>query len=263
MGQILLTMCYCGTAYHGSQVQTNGITITQVLQNAIERVYGQRLMVKGCSRTDAGVHANMYTATFFENNKKMEMYKLVRALNFHLPADVRVYQAQPVDDEFHVRYSAQGKEYLYIVHDGVVADPFWQNREFCWNFRLNEKQLQQQADAFVGSHDFIAFTGSKNTQENTVRCVEYFKVQRQGERVYFYVKANGFLYNMVRIMVGTLLGIAAGQVKYSVDQLLQKKDRSLCGHTAPACGLYLNRVFYPDLQLLGREEERGYVPWQI
>jgi len=253
----LLSVCYDGTAYHGSQVQQNGITVTQVLQDAIEAVYGTRLPVKGCSRTDAGVHANMFCVTF-DPQKNMPTDKIPRALNYHLPRDIRVVQALIVAEDFHPRYHSKGKEYVYIVHDSFVEDPFLQNRAFCYRFHIDENMLHQKAQAFVGTHDFLAFTGSKNTQEDTTRTVHYFKVHRVGDLVYFTVCADGFLYNMVRIMVGTLLGICTGKVKCDIDYIIKSKDRSLGGHTAPAHGLYLNRVFYEDYTPMGRNMTGGY-----
>ena len=253
----LLSVCYDGTAYHGSQVQQNGITVTEVLQNAIEAVYGQRLPIKGCSRTDAGVHANMFCVSF-DPQKQMDVDKIPRALNYHLPGDIRVIQAVIVPEDFHPRYHSKGKEYVYLVHDSYTDDPFLSNRAYSYRFRIDENYLNEQAQAFVGTHDFLAFTGSKNTQENTTRTVSYFKVERKGDLVMFTVCADGFLYNMVRIMVGTLLGLCTGKVKHDIAHIIESKDRSLGGQTAPAHGLYLNRVFYDGISMAGRNILGGY-----
>lgn len=253
----LLSICYVGTGYHGSQVQKNGVSITQVLQDAVQRVYGDRLPLKGCSRTDSGVHANLFCATI-NPQKQIDVKKIPKALNFYLPKDVRVFEAQLVSNEFHPRYDCKGKEYVYLVHDSCVEDPFLANRAYCRRLHLDEKLLFDQAQSFVGTHDFLAFAGSKNTQENTVRTVQYFNVQRRGDLVEFTVCADGFLYNMVRIMVGTLIGLNTGHVTRDIATIIQSKDRAMGGHTAPAHGLYLNRVFYDGIDLPSRDVKGGY-----
>ncbi|WP_105205289.1 tRNA pseudouridine(38-40) synthase TruA [Neobittarella massiliensis] len=247
MRNILLTLSYKGTRYHGSQVQKNALSVIQVVQDAIQAVYHQRYDIKGCSRTDAGVHANMYCLNF-RTESPMPVRKIPLALNAHLPGDISVYRAQQVPDDFHARYSCSEKEYVYKLLDTRFGSPFYEELSYVRGFGLNADDLHRQAQQLVGTHDFRAFCSQKTDQQNTTRTVSHFSVQRCGDLVTFTVRADGFLYNMVRIMVGTLIGLDTGTVHHRIDTILNSGDRSLAGHTAPARGLYLNRVFYPDIR---------------
>lgn len=244
MQRLLLTLRYDGTAYHGWQVQPNGVTVQETLQDAIEAVTGVRAGVIGCSRTDAGVHADMFCCTF-DTDSSLRGDKLCSALNYHLPPDVAVYAAREVAADFHPRYHAAGKRYVYRIWNGPQRHPVYDRYALHRNRPLDAELLSRAAADFVGRHDFAAFCGAGSAVEDTVRTVRRCTVERQGELVLFTVEGDGFLYNMVRIMVGTLLEIAAGRlVPDSIPAIIRSLDRNEAGPTAPAKGLTLAEVFY-------------------
>lgn len=244
MRNILLTLSYIGTAYHGSQVQKNALSVTEVVQNAMETVLHRREDVKGCSRTDSGVHANRYCMSFYTENP-IELYALKRSLNALLPDDIGVLDVQEVPEDFHARYSCVGKRYVYKIHTGDGKDPFLKGRALDYWPPLDLAKLQKICDLFVGTHDFRGFCSKKTDIEDTTRTIYRCEVARQGDLVLFTVEGDGFLYNMVRILVGTLLRVSEGKLtEEQVKRALSEKDRSLAGITAPAHGLYLDEVFY-------------------
>jgi tRNA pseudouridine38-40 synthase len=244
MARILLTLRYDGTAYHGWQVQPNGVTVQQVLQDAVEAVTGVRSGITGCSRTDAGVHADMFCCTF-DSDTALRGDKLCCALNFHLPRDVSVYAAHEVAEDFHPRYMAAGKRYVYRIWNGTQRHPVYDRYALHRKARLDEALLNRAAAQYIGTHDFAAFCAAGSDVQDTVRTVRACCVERQGDLVLFSVEADGFLYNMVRIMVGTLLEIADGRLDAdAIDGILASGDRSQAGPTAPAKGLCLQQVFY-------------------
>ena len=239
-----MTIRYVGTAYSGWQVQANAPSVQQTLQDAVEKLFGVRENVVGCSRTDSGVHANMYCCNI-RTASLLPCDVVVRGLNAHLPDDVAVLSCEDVDFDFHARYDCSGKEYIYIIHNSQIRNPFLLNR--CWDFKkkIDAAFLNEQAACFCGEHDFKAFCSAGSSVQSTVRNVEYFKVERNGDNVIMSVKANGFLYNMVRIMVGTLTDITLGRIEPdSIPAIISSLDRGKAGITAPPQGLYLNRVFY-------------------
>ncbi len=245
MNKYLITIAYDGTDYHGWQVQPNGVTVQQTVQDAIERILGVREDVTGCSRTDAGVHANNF-CFHMQTQRTLTPFRFVGALNAVLPDDIAVKDCRPVPPEFHARYDCIGKEYLYKIWNAPQRNPFCEGRYLHYKKPLDVSFLQSQAQSFVGTHDFAAFCAAGSTVEDTVRTVEYFTVCRREEEVLLTVKADGFLYNMVRIMTGTLLELAEGKLAPdSIPEILASKNRSRAGRTAPPHGLYLNRVYYP------------------
>ncbi len=246
MQRILLTLRYDGTAYHGWQVQPNGVTVQETLQDAIEAVTGVRSGVIGCSRTDAGVHADMFCCTF-DTASALRGDKLCSALNYHLPPDVAVYAAREVEMDFHPRYGAAGKRYVYRIWNGRQRHPVYDRYALHRNQPLDTAMLNRVAADFVGTHDFAAFCGAGSSVEDTVRTIHRCAVERQGDLVQITVEGDGFLYNMVRIMVGTLLDIAAGRLAQdSIPGILRSLDRNRAGATAPAKGLCLQQVFYSE-----------------
>lgn len=246
MARLLLTLRYDGTAYHGWQVQPNGVTVQQTLQDAIEAVTGVRSGVIGCSRTDAGVHADMFCCTF-DTDSPLRGDKLCSALNYHLPRDISVYAAREVAADFHPRYGAAGKRYVYRIWNGPQRHPVYERYALWVKKPLDEALLNKVAADYVGRHDFAAFCGAgADLQGTTERTIHSCTVTREGELVLFTVEGDGFLYNMVRIMVGTLLEIAAGRMELdSIPAILEGGRREAAGPTAPAQGLCLAEVFYP------------------
>lgn len=249
MRNILLTIKYLGTAYSGWQVQANAPSVQQTLQDAIEKLFGVRESVVGCSRTDAGVHANMYCCNV-RTSSALPCDVVVRGLNAHLPDDIAVLSCRDVDYDFHARYDCCGKEYIYIIHNSHIRDPFLLGRSLDFKKHIDADFLNKQAQSFVGTHDFKAFCASGSSVQSTVRTVKSFRVTRDGENVIMSVKADGFLYNMVRIMVGTLTDITLGRIKPdTIPEIIASCERKNAGVTAPPQGLYLNRVYYSGEEL--------------
>ena len=244
MRNLKLTLSFLGTAYHGYQVQQNASSVAGTLQSAITAVTGERVELKGCSRTDSGVHARAYVCSF-RTGSAIPCAKLPLALNSHLPPDIGVLACEEAPPDFHARYSAKGKEYEYDIYNSPLRSPFYE--ETAWRFapRLDEGQLEAWAGEFLGRHDFSAFRAAGGSATNPVRTLTRFTVTRQGELVRFVVEGDGFLYHMVRILVGTLLDLHQHKLPDpSPRPILLSGDRARAGFTAPAKGLTLNRVFY-------------------
>lgn len=244
MKNLLVTVKYDGSAYHGWQVQKNALTVQQVFQDAVQKVFKKRLDVKGCSRTDSGVHANMYCLTFM-TDMDISDRGVVMALNTHLPDDIAVISCRQVAEDFHPRYSCKSKEYVYKLYNGEIRNPFYSKYAYHYRYNIDAEYLNREAQAFVGTYDYSGFCSAGSDVEDTVRTVYSFSVWREGDMVYFKVEADGFLYNMVRIMVGTLLFIAQGKIgEGELLDVIKSKDRKRAGKTAPPQGLYLNKVNY-------------------
>lgn len=244
MRNLLLTLKYDGKNYHGWQVQDNAITVQQVLQDGIEKVLKKREPVIGCSRTDSGVHANFYCCGVVTENP-IPCKNFVPALNANLPKDIVVLDCCEMPQDFHARYSCTSKQYVYQIYNAKVRDPFLHGYALHYKYFLDAQMLNEQAKDFVGTYDYAGFCGKKSDVEETVRTVKNATVERLGDMVTFTVEADGFLYNMVRIMVGTLLGISQGRIAQgSVKDIILSKERTRAGVTVPPCGLYLNKVFY-------------------
>lgn len=242
---LLLKLAYDGTRYHGWQIQENALTVQQVFQEALERITGLKEDIKACSRTDTGVHAREFCVSL-RTESPIAPERLVAALNHYLPQDIAVRSCTPVPPGFHARYSCKGKEYVYQIWNHPVRDPFLAGRALHYWYPMDEALLDQAAQHYVGRHDFSSFcTLDKREKGDLTRTVTHAWVQRQGDLVTFTVAADGFLYNMVRIMVGTLLRVQQGKfTPQDIPGILRARDRKAAGPTAPACGLYLNRVFY-------------------
>ena len=244
MRNLLLTISFDGTAYHGWQVQENAVTVQQTLQDALEHICSKRDNVVGCSRTDAGVHANMYCCNI-RTESGIECNKLVGALNAVLPRDVAALECKEVDYDFHARYDCKSKEYIYKIWNSPNKNPFLYNYSLHYKYPLDEEFLSQQAKAFIGTHYFDAFCAAGSSVEDTERTVMNACVEREGDMVIFRVEADGFLYNMVRIMTGTLIDISRKKIPAdSIEQIILSKNRAAAGYTAPAHGLYLNKIHY-------------------
>lgn len=245
MRNLLLTISYDGKAFHGWQIQKNAIAVQEAFQKALYAIIGGYADIKGCSRTDSGVHANMYCISFKTEHPIPEV-RLKAALNRHLPLEVAVLDCKEVSEDFHARYSCVSKQYVYKIWNSEVRNPFLNGYALHYRYKIDENQLHRAAQAFVGKHDFTSFcTLDKREKGDFVRNVKMFSVERQGELVTMTVEADGFLYNMVRIMVGTLLRVQQGKIpEDGIGEIIEKKDRRFAGPTAPACGLYLNRVNY-------------------
>ena len=210
----LLKLSYDGTNYCGFQVQPNGRSVAAVFQDALEAVLGCRPDIKGCSRTDAGVHALGFMLNFHADTR-IPAAKLPLALNQHLPPDIRALEARVVPDDFHARYAAHTKTYLYRIHNSPIDSPFAARYYTKVPGRLDADKMQQAAQYFVGKHDFLALCASGSSAAahgDTVRTITACDVQRRGDDIDITVTADGYLYNMVRILAGTLCEAGAGRL---------------------------------------------------
>ncbi len=239
-----LIMSYDGTPYHGWQMQENATSVQQCLSEAIERIFGEKPTIYGSSRTDKGVHAIGFCCNF-KTEKERDCEKIVVGLNAVLPESICVLSCETVDENFNARFDAKGKEYIYKIWNSRRRNPFLLNKALHHPFYLDCEMLNKQAKSYIGTHDFSAFCAAGGTTKTNVRTIFDCSVEREGDLVIFKVKGDGFLYNMVRIMVGTLLDINSGKIeKDSIEQIIDSRDRLRAGITAKAHGLYLNEVFY-------------------
>ena len=255
----------------GYQAQKNGYSIQKALTEGVTALFGRPCDVTGCSRTDSGVHALMFCATVTLHGRDcmettIPVDRIPRALNIHLPNEVAAYEALWVPADFHPRYSVTSKEYIYRIYNHQNRDPFAMGRAWHYPRPVSDEQLasmQRAAAAFVGKRDFTACMAAGSKIVDATRHVMAASVEREGDYIIFRVRADGFLYNMVRIMVGTLAEVAEGHLPpESIPARLDSLDRGSFGRTAPAEGLYLNRVFYNDPERAGYhpENEKGGGP---
>ncbi|MBE6680182.1 MAG: tRNA pseudouridine(38-40) synthase TruA [Ruminococcaceae bacterium] len=248
--KILLRIKYLGTSFCGWQYQPNARTVQNTLTEAAEKMFGERCNITGCSRTDSGVHANDFCATVELSSmaNKIPLDRIPTAFSKHLPSDVAVVAAAAVSDNFHPRYDVKYKEYIYKIHVGSVSDPFLYGRVWHYDRRLCENAvalMNECASALVGKHNFASFMAAGSKIEDTVRDVKYCTVCRDGDIITVKIAADGFLYNMVRIITGTLVLAGAGKLdKDGMKNILAAKNRAAAGLTAPPDGLYLNKVEY-------------------
>ena len=247
MRNILVTLRFDGRTFCGWQVQKNAPTVMQAFQDALEAVLKHRPDVKGCSRTDSGVSAAMYCVSFLTDSR-IPCERLVPALNVKLPPTIAATACREVPQDFHARYSCKGKRYCYRILNCTVRDPFYEGLALHVPYRLDADFLNTQAQQFVGTFDFAAFQNSGSSVVDTVRTIFECSVVRRGDLIEFSVVGDGFLYNMVRIMTGTLLDITQGNLAAnSIPDIITSKVRSRSGMTAPARGLMLMEVLYDDI----------------
>ncbi|MGD0016600.1 MAG: tRNA pseudouridine(38-40) synthase TruA [Verrucomicrobiia bacterium] len=243
-----LTIAYDGTQYGGWQRQPNAVTVQELIEKALEQLCGLRFTVQGSGRTDAGVHARSQVASCSLTTRHSPL-TLLRALNAQLPKDIRVQQVREVNDKFHARFSARGKEYRYQIDCGAVADPF--RRRYVWHHPrpLRVGAMRRAARLLKGRHDFSALSADPmrpgSRARGTVRTISKLTVSKRGNLLTISVCADGFLYKMVRSIVGALVKVGEG--KLTVEQLaelMRRRKRTALVETAPAHGLFLWQVFY-------------------
>lgn len=244
MKNIALRLRYDGSRYHGWQVQKNAITVAQTMEEALAKVCGERVKLTGCGRTDAGVHALRYCANF-HSDCTVPVDRMPLAVNSRLPDDIAVVDAVEVPDDFNAIGSCVKKEYVYKILNSRIPDPFLANRVCFYPQRLDISLMQAAARAFEGTHDFKAVRSEGTQTKTTVRTVYWCRAEKDGDLITVSICANGFLYNMCRAMVGTMVYASYGKlIPEEIPALLEKRDRRLTGPTMPPQGLYLNRVWY-------------------
>ena len=241
---------YLGTNFHGFQVQPEKRTVQGELCTALALATGYPCKVTGCSRTDAGVHANEFCITVEAEGATVPPEKLSLAVARFLPNDLSLFYAKECDADFHPRYDVVYKEYLYQIWNGQARNPFLEDRSWHCPKQIDEEALlrmQKAAEAFVGKHDFASFMAADSKIKDSVRTVIDASVVRQGDLIIFKVSADGFLYNMVRIFMGTLVDVAYGRIDPAdIVSIIELRDRSKAGVTAPPQGLFLNKVKYKE-----------------
>lgn len=248
--KILLRIKYLGTNFCGWQYQPNARTVQNTLTLAAEKLFGEKCNITGCSRTDSGVHANDFAATveLSDNANKVPLDKIGVAFAPLLPNDVSVISAEEVADDFHPRYGVKYKEYVYKIYVSQTPDPFLFGRVWHYDRKLlpdAAERMNLAAQALCAKQDFASFMAAGSKIEDTVRTVKYCTVTKEDDIITVKIAADGFLYNMVRIIAGTLVLAGAGKLdKADLEKIIAAKDRSRAGLTAPPDGLYLNKVVY-------------------
>lgn len=254
MKRILLTVEYDGTNYAGWQRQTNGLAVQQVLEEALRQATGEPITVTGASRTDAGVHA-LGQAVHFDTNSRIPPEKYPFVLNTMLPRDVRVHTGREVPAGFHARFMTCGKRYTYRIINSRHASAIRRNTHVHVPLPLDLAPMQQAAQTLLGQHDFAAFQAAGGTAKTTVRTITRAELVRMGDEITLTVEGDAFLYNMVRIIAGTLIEIGMGRRSVSAFcEAYETLDRLRLGVTAPPHGLELTRVYYPDAAFILPEE---------
>lgn len=244
MNNIKLILEYDGTEYSGWQRQTNALSVQQVVEDTLYKLTGEKTTLIASSRTDSGVHARGQTANF-RTSSPIPPDRFCFALNALLPADIRVVSSERVPDDFHSRFSAKGKKYRYCMIVGPHSTAIGHRYYAHIPPPLDVEAMERSCGYFIGTHDFAAFRAAGSSARSTVRTIFDATLERDGRHLCFTVKGNGFLYNMVRIMAGTLIYVGKGKIKpEEIPDILLSRDRRRAGLTAPAHGLFLEKVYY-------------------
>ncbi|HJA82176.1 MAG TPA: tRNA pseudouridine(38-40) synthase TruA [Candidatus Mediterraneibacter intestinipullorum] len=251
MKRIKLTVAYDGTDYCGWQIQKNGVTVEEVLNRALSRLIGDRVTVIGASRTDAGVHAQGNVAVF-DTDTQIPAERIAYAVNALLPEDVVVVSSGEVPAGWHPRKCVSVKTYEYRILNREFPDPVRRRDTYFVPFQLDLDRMRQAAEYLKGEHDFKSFCSAQTTVEDTVRTIYALDIRREEDFITILVRGNGFLYNMVRIIAGTLAGVGRGYFEpRDVARMLEEKDRAKAGVTAPPQGLTLVGIEYKDPERSG------------
>ncbi|MHB8063655.1 MAG: tRNA pseudouridine(38-40) synthase TruA [Ruminiclostridium sp.] len=245
MRKIKLTIEYDGTNYHGWQIQKNANTVQETIEKAISKLLDNHVGIVGCSRTDVGVHAYGQIA-HFQTNSNIPGDKFSYAINNLLPKDIVIKKSEEVSEAFHSRYCATGKKYRYLICNEAHASAIMRNRSYHVRPQLDFEEMKKAAQYFTGRHDFAAFQATGGQVRSTVREIYSINVlKKEDTLIAIEVSGNGFLYNMVRIIAGTLIYVGMGKIAASeIPQIIDSLDRMRAGKTAPAEGLYLMEIYY-------------------
>lgn len=244
MRNIKLTIEYDGSNYSGWQIQKNGVSIEGILTEAISNLVGHSIKLIGSSRTDAGVHAKGMVANFFVESSIPEE-NFAAAINSKLPRDIVVLEAEEVDLSFHSRYMSRGKLYSYTILNRKAPSALLRNYAAHVREALDIDSMKEACKFFIGTHDFAAFKSTGSSAKTSVRTVRMLKIESKDDLIKIFIEADGFLYNMVRIIVGTLIEVGKGKIRPDdVKGIIESKDRKSAGKTAPPQGLCLEKVYY-------------------
>ncbi|MBQ8582634.1 MAG: tRNA pseudouridine(38-40) synthase TruA [Ruminococcus sp.] len=249
MRNLKVITAYRGTKYHGFQRQSNAITVQEVLEQKLSKVLNEPVTITGCSRTDTGVHANQFCFNV-KTNSSISYLGFTRGVNGELPADISILSCEEAPLDFHARFDCKGKEYIYKLHCSESKNPFADDLMLHYRRKFDINAARKASRYFVGTHDFSSFCADCTNVSTTIRTIYSFEIENSGDSVIMLVKGNGFLYNMIRIMVGTLIDVSEKRIAPDdIPRILEAKDRLRAGRTAMAHGLYLNRVFYDEAEL--------------
>lgn len=243
MRNIRLTVEYDGRDFSGWQVQPDKRTVQGEIEKALFILTGEKIRLIGSGRTDSGVHSRGQVANF-KTESKIPEDKFYIALNTKLPEDIRVIKSEEVDINFHSRFDAKSKCYRYSIYNSEIAPSLFRDY-FCHvPYKLDIDKMKIEAEKFIGEHDFRSFMASNTDVKDTVRIIYDLKINQDGKKIYIDIAGNGFLYNMVRIMVGTLVDIGRGKINMDLEEIILKKNRSFSGQTVVSKGLSLEWVKY-------------------
>ena len=244
MKRIKLTIAYDGTNYCGWQVQPNGITVEEVVNKALKKLAGEDIQVIGASRTDSGVHA-LGNVAVFDTHTTIPPERISYALNQRLPEDIVIVKSEEVAEDFHPRYCDCSKTYEYHILNTRIPIPTKRLTNYFVSYDLDVEKMRKAAGYLIGEHDFVSFCNVRTDVEDTVRTVTELEILKDGEEITIRISGNGFLYNMVRIIVGTLIRVGRGFYEpEKVKEILEAKDRKAAGVTAPPHGLILAEIRY-------------------
>ena len=244
MRRILLVVAYEGTNYCGWQVQPNGITVEEVVNKALKKLTGEDIQVIGASRTDSGVHA-LGNVAVFDTHTTIPPERISYALNQRLPEDIVIVKSEEVAEDFHPRYCDCSKTYEYHILNTRIPIPTKRLTNYFVSYDLDVEKMRKAAGYLIGEHDFVSFCNVRTDVEDTVRTVTELEILKDGEEITIRISGNGFLYNMVRIIVGTLIRVGRGFYEpEKVKEILEAKDRKAAGVTAPPHGLILAEIRY-------------------
>lgn len=245
MRNIKAFISFCGTAYHGFQRQENAIAVQNIVEERLSLLLKSDIIINGCSRTDAGVHANEFCINF-KTNCGIPCENLVRGINNLLPDDIAFLWCEETSQDFHARFSCKAKEYEYLIYNAPIKNVFLSCKALHYPYLLNVQLMDKAAKFITGTHDFTSFCVASDRKENCIRTIEYCNVVKDSDNIVrMLIKGDGFLYNMVRIIAGTLIYVNENKFSAeSIPEIIRAKDRTLAGITVKPHGLYLNKVFY-------------------
>lgn len=244
MKNIVLKIAYDGTNYHGYQEQPEYITVEEELRKAVEKTVRHNVKLFMAGRTDKGVHSLGQTVNFYSDTK-IDIGNLPKVINYHLPEDISVMGAKYVDEEFHSRYSAKKKFYRYMIYTGKYRNPLYHNKAYHFPYPLDIDKMRKSVECLIGEQDFKSFMGRHAVVKDTIRTIDKIEIIEKNDFIYIDIYGKSFLKNMVRVIAGTAIEIGTGhrKVEFMQKALIAKKRKS-AGPTAPACGLYLMKIYY-------------------
>lgn len=244
MNNIKLTIEYDGTNYYGWQKQKDKVTIQGQIEEAIFLATKEKVEVTGSSRTDAGVHAKGFVANF-KTNSTVPPVRFREALNVKLPDDIVIVKSEKVEEDFHSRYMAKGKTYEYSILNSDVPSALMRNTTYHYKYKLDVEAMKEASKHFIGKYDFAAFKSQGSSVKGTIRTIFDLKIEEVDNIIKISITGDGFLYNMVRIIVGTLINVGRGKFKTNdIIKIIESKDRKLAGECVPPTGLLLKKVYY-------------------